>query len=178
MYKVKVRNKFVKFDDHYKMIINHKKHGIVECLIDLDDFNKVYDFNWFANFDKTINGFYICHKHRENGKSVSFKMHRLITNCPENLVVDHINHITTDNRKCNLRICTQFANKQNGTQNKSGKIGVSFNKHYNIWQPYISVKNKRVWLKECKTFEEAVTLRKHAELNIHNFNGVIECQTS
>lgn len=102
-------------------------------------------------------------------------MHRLITNCPENLVVDHINHITTDNRKCNLRICTQFANKQNGTQNKSGKIGVSFSNYHNCWRSYIHVCGKRVWLKNCNTFEEAVGVRKQAEINMYNFNGEIKC---
>ena len=41
------------------------------------------------------------------------KLHRLITNCPDDKVVDHINHNRLDNRKCNLRVCTQAENAQN-----------------------------------------------------------------
>ena len=41
------------------------------------------------------------------------KLHRFITDCPVGMVVDHINHDTLDNRKSNLRICTNSENLQN-----------------------------------------------------------------
>ena len=41
------------------------------------------------------------------------RLHRLVTNCPEGMVVDHKNHNRLDNRKRNLRICTVKENNQN-----------------------------------------------------------------
>lgn len=40
-------------------------------------------------------------------------LHRLLTGCPDNMVVDHINHDKMDNRLCNLRVCTQAENNRN-----------------------------------------------------------------
>jgi len=75
-----------------------------KILIDKEDLSKVNHIYWLIN-----NWGYCVGWHKT--KSVS--IHRLIMNCPENLVVDHINHNPLDNRKSNLRICTQLENMQN-----------------------------------------------------------------
>ena len=43
-------------------------------------------------------------------------------NPPDNLVVDHRNHNGLDNRKQNLKVCTQKENMQN-LRNKSNERG-------------------------------------------------------
>jgi hypothetical protein len=40
-------------------------------------------------------------------------IHRLITDCPKGMEVDHKNHNPLDNTRSNLRICTPFQNKCN-----------------------------------------------------------------
>ena len=47
-------------------------------------------------------------------------MHRIILDAPSNLEVDHINHDTLDNRRCNIRLCTRSQNMQN-QRKSSGK---------------------------------------------------------
>ena len=63
--------------------------------------------------------FYFQHRTKQG----LIEMHRFIMNFPKGKYVDHINHNTLDNRKCNLRICNNADNIRNGkirTNNKSG----------------------------------------------------------
>lgn len=76
-------------------------------------------------------------------------LHRFIMNTPEQMETDHINGNRLDNRKSNLRICT---NKQNGhnmsitKRNSSGYKGVFWDKKRNKWYAYISLGEKDKYL--------------------------------
>ena len=81
----------------------------------------------------------------KDGKSQAVKMHRLVTNCPDGLVVDHINGDTLDNRLENLRVCTQGQNVMNQSvriDNKSGYRGVHFDSPTRKWRARIWVNKK------------------------------------
>ena len=83
-----------------------------------------------------------------------------------NMVVDHINHNTLDNRKENLRICTQHQNTMNcslSINNKSGCAGVSFSSKLNKWRSYIMVNRKQIHLGCFENIEDAISIRKEAE---------------
>ena len=59
--------------------------------------------------------------------------------------IDHINGIKHDNRICNLRDVTQTENNRSITMprhNKSGYVGVSWNKHAAKWAAVIRVDSK------------------------------------
>lgn len=63
-------------------------------------------------------GGYECVKIRKGGRTVTLRIHRLVAEAfipnPENKpFVDHINTIRNDNRKENLRWCTDIDNKRN-----------------------------------------------------------------
>ena len=69
-------------------------------------------------------------------------LHRYLTNCPEDLVVDHINHNRKDNRRSNLRICTQKENVAN-TEWKLGQSGVrGIRRDNGFWR--VVIKNKYI----------------------------------
>lgn len=136
----------------------------LEVLIDLDDYSLVHDIGkWHAIYDKSLKEptYYIANRYnsKARGRGV-IKLHRLITNCPYNKVVDHINHNTLDNRKSNLKVCTTFENQQNLRSNKSGVIGVHKRIRNNriTWVGKISKENK-VYSKEFKTKEQAIEYR-------------------
>lgn len=56
-----------------------------------------------------------------DGKTVY--LHRMITGCPENLVVDHINHDRLDNRLINLRVCSRSDNQRNRYASRNNRTG-------------------------------------------------------
>ena len=81
--------------------------------------------------------------------------------------IDHINHITDDNRWENLREVTVIENQQNASKrvdNKSGVTGVIWSKRDNRWTAQITVDKKRVHLGSFVEFSEAVNARKNAEV--------------
>lgn len=97
-------------------------------------------------------------------------MHRLLTNCDNEHVVDHKNHITGDNRLCNLRVCTVSENQYNRqmqNNNTSGSIGVSWDKRYGKWRAYIAVEKQRIELGKFDQYEDAVNARRDAEDKYH-----------
>ena len=96
------RNKYYFEDDILILEVNTiYTNKTYKVLLDKEDLEKVKQYIW-----RISNNYVIA-------KKGYIKLHRLITNCPDNLVVDHINHNPLDNRKCNLRVCTQEENAQN-----------------------------------------------------------------
>ena len=65
-------------------------------------------------------------------------LHRLIMNAPIGMVVDHVNGDTTDNRKENLRLCTNIENTKHLRKQMNGSTsqyrGVSFYSRDGNWQ--------------------------------------------
>ena len=97
-----------------------------------------------------------------NGKSYMFSAHRLAWlyeygGFPsENL--DHLNHNKTDNSIINLRIATNRENLRNqsmSSNNTTGYTGVSFNKHADKYEAYITVNYKRKHLGCFENVEDA-----------------------
>lgn len=79
--------------------------------------------------------------------------------------VDHINGVRTDNRWVNLRAADNQANSRNRklqSNNKSGRVGVSWDRRDGSWRAYISL-DRRVHLGCFDTFEAAVAARTDAE---------------
>lgn len=159
--------------------INSKKYGKVEVLLDDEDYEKIIKENIILHlkYDKTINGFYIQF-HIEDlsrkDKRTTIGLHRWIMNCEKGLQVDHINHDTLDNRKCNLKICTQLENANNKgfyKNNKSGIKGVYYLKDYGYWIAELKYNKVCYRSRQCKTKEEAVVERRILEKRILEGGG-------
>jgi hypothetical protein len=94
----------------------------------------------------------------------------------ENLLVDHINGNTLDDRIENLRMVTQSQNSRNtkkSTRNSSGHVGIYWREATKRWRVCIGVDGKP---KEIGTFTElteAIKCRKEAEkkLGYHKNHG-------
>lgn len=157
-------NKIVCMGNYSIMFIKHK-NKILETLIDNEDVNRIQKIgSWHGIYDKTLQtpNYYIAHKYnnKKEGKGV-IKLHRFIMNCPNNKIIDHINHNTLDNRKINLKVCTHFENQQNLRSKSSEQTGV-YQRTRGNWCANIS-KNKKRYTKEFKTKNEAIKWRKNME---------------
>lgn len=105
---------------------NNKKYKVI---IDDEDFDKVKNFTWY--YDK---GYIVA---LVKGQRVL--IHRLILSAKEDVVVDHKNGNTLDNRKCNIRVCTHAQNVANAKKRggcKSKFKGVFPNKNKTRWLVY------------------------------------------
>ena len=90
-----------------------------------------------------------------------YLLHRLIMRAEKGQYVDHINHDKLDNRRSNLRVCTQSQNLGNrnlNTNNKTGFKGVS--KFRDKWRVYVAKQYVGVY----PTLEEASNAYNQAAL--------------
>ena len=91
--------------------------------------------------------------------------------------IDNINHDTSDNRICNIRDVSNHENRKNmsiGKNNTSGITGVSIRKSTGRWRATISHNRKSIHLGYFSTKEEAIKVRKEAEIKygFHENHGV------
>jgi hypothetical protein len=97
-------------------------------------------------------------------------MHRFIIDAPQGMLVDHINGNKLDNRRSNLRICTQAQNQMNvgkHRDNSSGYKGVSLSKRVGKWRADIKANGKRRTIGYFDTAERAAFAYNEAAKKYH-----------
>ncbi len=102
----------------------------IEVVIDTADLPVVKSYTWTPTYRQEIAHWYVITSlRREDGTHRTTYMHRLILNAPSNRTVDHINHNSLDNRRANLRLCTNSENLYNrrdvDPRSRTGIQGVS-----------------------------------------------------
>ena len=166
-------NLIITKNDHAEIIIDSKKYGIKVVIIDADDIDKCKEYNWYASrCTKEKYGFYI--RGRKVGSKSLIGLHRLIMNFPP-LNVDHINHNSLDNRKCNLRLANSSENGQNKikcqSNNKtSGIKNIHWNKEKSKWQVKITLNKITTHIGYYKDLEKAKEQAIKARKEYHLFS--------
>lgn len=92
-------------------------------------------------------------------------------------IIDHISHVSTDNRIGNLRDVDAEENAHNRNMHRNcqtGVQGVRFNERYGQWTAGIWSKGRNYYLGRFRAFDDAVEARKAAELKFgyHPNHGV------
>ncbi len=90
-------------------------------------------------------------------------MHKLIMGSSPGQVIDHVNNITLDNRRSNLRFVGNDFNIFR-TPKWGDDVGVSFDKSRSRWEAYISKGDRKVHIGRFKTKQEAIEARKRGEI--------------
>ena len=102
---IRCPNKYYLVDDHtIKIEVSDCGGNKYYSFIDREDFDKVSFCNWTIRKDSYT--FYLCN-------SLHGFIHRIITQCPDELTVDHIDGDGLNNRKINLRNVTTGENSRN-----------------------------------------------------------------
>jgi len=99
-----------------------------------------------------------------------FYVHRFIMQAKKGETIDHINGDKLDNRRCNLRICTQRENTRNSrarSDNSSGVPGVFWSPERNKWVAQITDDGKRIHLGRFENKEAAIEAKLLAERNLY-----------
>lgn len=151
-----MKNLYTIKDSYAELTIFSKKHGTKIILVDIEDINKLKKISWCYHKSGYIQG-----RDMDNfGKKIY--IHRFITDCPISLVIDHINRDPFDNRKQNLKICTQIENMNNLPLYKSNKTGyknVSYQKESDCFVVTIRKNGKNTTLCRRKRLKDAVKER-------------------
>ena len=138
------------------------------AIVDDDMYDYLMQWKWYAH---SLSGkFYSTRCIRIGGKKITILMHRIIMNTKKGLVVDHINGLTLDNRKVNLRICTHGENIRNqklSISNKSGYKGVYFNKRDSNWRARIQLNNKEIHIGCYINIKDAARAYNEAAVKYH-----------
>lgn len=115
-------------------------HDGTEVKVDPEDYDYLSQFPW----SKSSGGY-------ARTGAQSRLMHRIIMDAPKGKVVDHINGDIYDNRKSNLRVCTQRENARNHRLRF-----VTFDRRYGTWRAAIKVDYETHHLGTYATEPEAV----------------------
>jgi hypothetical protein len=136
------------------------------AMIDDEDFELVSQFKWCAWWNKNTKSFYAVN----NTRKATLYMHRLIMGAQKGEQVDHIHHLTLDNRKSELRLCTPSQNQCNrrlNANNTSGYKGVSWSNQRQKWVAEIWVGGKKKNIGRYATPELAHEAYCQAALELH-----------
>lgn len=131
---------------------------------DIEDEEILKDYCWRKRQD----GYFDAKLRDGSGKRIM--MHDLIM---KSKYVDHINgeDSRNDNRKENLRLAdSEYSfetynniNKKIQRNNKSGHPGVTWHSRDNVWEVFISINNKQIYLGRYDNYDEALAVRLKAE---------------
>ena len=109
-----------------------------------------------------------------NKEKIEIYLHRHLLNTPDGLDTDHINSITLDNRRSNLRVATTSENSRNTekqSNNKSGYKGVSYHKGTQKWRTQITIDYKLFHLGLFTDKHDAAKAYNKASIKYHGEFG-------
>lgn len=132
--------------------------------VDLESYKKISHVRWSMDERGRVD-----RKLPRTNKRI--KLHRFLTNCPDDKFIDHINGNPNDNRMCNLRAATSSQNLMNRVKNKAKKYssykGVFPYNNSGTFYAKLRTGNATHILKGFKTQEDAAIA--YNELSLKHF---------
>lgn len=98
------------------------------------------------------------------------QLHRVIADAPDGVYVDHINGDGLDNRRENLRLCSNAQNQHNARlskMNTSGVKNVCWHRGIGRWYATLRKNGKVVWQETFTDLQEAANAVALARVALH-----------
>lgn len=140
-----------------------------KAIIDDEDYPFISQYRWYAH--SSGKHVYACRTERfglrKDNKKRHIYLHRVLLSAKEEFV-DHVNGDTLDNRKNNLRLCSNSENSRNQI-NRKNKInskfkGVKKNANCSTWSARITFNRKEIYIGSFKNEEDAAKAYNKAAL--------------
>lgn len=145
------------------------------AIVDKEDFDDLNKHKWHY-----AQGYARRNVRLKSGKRKIIFMHRVIAETPENLITDHINGNTLDNRKKNLRNIPPELNTLNARKKTPGRSlykGVTFHKRkvdkFGKWVARIQVNQKSIKLGYFNSETQAALAYNAAAKKYHGKYAVL-----
>lgn len=142
-----------------------------EFYFDLEDYDLIKDFTWSNSNPKKYGHLVSTKMNSENVKKERVNFHRLVFDCSNGMVIDHINHNRLDNRKENLRMATIQQNAINTTKSnrRSNSEFIGIYKRFRktdgvmVWYSILRTNGECKYLGSHTSIESAIVARLKAE---------------
>jgi hypothetical protein len=123
--------------------------------VDDEDYEWLTQWKWCARWAKNTQSYYaIRNNHADNS---TILMSREVMKTPSDMQCDHIHHNTLDNRKSELRNCTQTQNAHNRKTNRNNTSGYKgvYKISNTCWRARITINSIKWGLGCFRTAKEA-----------------------
>ena len=174
-----MKNKYTISEDGTYAIVELSQGQVT--FVDIEDLPIIAEYQWSASWNPDRKSYYATANIRlPSGKKTSIRLNRLVMNAKHPFVVDHINTLTLDNRKSNLRICTKSENAMNrGKQsnNTTGHKGICFSKSRNKYVVNIKKDGKSKYIGGYENYDDAVIAHELALEKMHGDFSRLEDST-
>jgi hypothetical protein len=136
-------------------------HGLF-AIVDAVDYKRLSKYKWCASNKR---GTVYAIRRTKEGRILY--MHREIMRAPKGSIVDHIDHNTLNNRRCNLRVCTEEQNHANRAPcgGACGFVGVYA--RGKRWEAGITWQGKHFYLGKFDDPAEAARARDRKAYALH-----------
>ena len=145
------------YENDYAVIVVNRKGVAYHYMVDKEDINLLESYK--GTLHRGTDDYCYANLPTGKGQRKRIALHRMLMKPNVDMVVDHINRNTLDNRRENLRVITTGQNTQNIHGNKrseTGIRGVSRNKKWGKpWRARVRVNGKDKYLGSFDTLEEA-----------------------